>query len=230
MKRFRIYFDKDKETEWLNRMAEEGYAMDGFFAGFYSFSPCEKGEWQYQIDIGNGFFSVNKEYSEFMNEMGIEVVQGWGPWVLLRRKAEDTPFELYSDVDSRIEQYKKILILFKVVTALELLAMLCEVYAGVTGVVAAWPIALFIAAVVCVFFNMVIRTKRTINELRERKGETVDSNGRRISPAVPSGLLLNSVNLLAADYIPQPLRIIFLVIALGLILYGAADTVAKKNN
>ena len=58
MKKFALYFDTDKEMEWLNKMAQEGYAMVDFFAGLYTFEPCEKGEWQYQIDIGNGFFGI----------------------------------------------------------------------------------------------------------------------------------------------------------------------------
>ena len=110
MKKFVMFYDKDKEVEWLNKMAQDGYAMTDFFAGLYTFEPCEKGEWQYQIDIGNGFFNVKKEYAEFMDEMGIEIVKCWGPWVVLRRKAAEGEFELFSDVDSRIAQYKKILI------------------------------------------------------------------------------------------------------------------------
>ena len=120
MTKFRLMFDKDKETEWLNEMAANGYAMDSFFAGFYHFSPCEKGQWQYQIDIGRG-----ESFSEFMEEMGVEVVQHWGPWVIVRREAgvADGEFVLYSDVDSQIAQYKKILILFKIVTIIELLGL-----------------------------------------------------------------------------------------------------------
>lgn len=53
MIKFRLYYDKDKETEWLNGLANEGWAMKGFFAGFYSFEPCEKGEYTYQIDFSN---------------------------------------------------------------------------------------------------------------------------------------------------------------------------------
>ena len=34
MIRFRLYFDKDAETKWLNEMAEQGWAMKHFFAGF----------------------------------------------------------------------------------------------------------------------------------------------------------------------------------------------------
>ena len=37
MTKFRLYFDKDKETAWINEMVKKGYAMTGFFAGFYQF-------------------------------------------------------------------------------------------------------------------------------------------------------------------------------------------------
>ncbi len=102
MIRFRLMLDKDKETQWLDQMADEGFALKSFFAGLYIFETCEKGEWQYQIDIGKGFFSVNREYAQFMEEMGVEIVQAWGPWVILRRQRTEGEFQLYSDVDSRI--------------------------------------------------------------------------------------------------------------------------------
>lgn len=51
MKKFKIYFDKDKEEEWLNEMAQNGYAFTSFFLGMYSFEKCEPGEYSYQIDL-----------------------------------------------------------------------------------------------------------------------------------------------------------------------------------
>ena len=58
MIRFRLYFDKDKETAWLNEMAAQGWAVKSFFAGFFQFEACEKGEYVYQIDLGSCFFSA----------------------------------------------------------------------------------------------------------------------------------------------------------------------------
>ena len=43
MIRYRMYLNKDEETEWLNRMAADGWAMRRFFAGFYGFEKCEIG-------------------------------------------------------------------------------------------------------------------------------------------------------------------------------------------
>ncbi|MCR5339592.1 MAG: DUF2812 domain-containing protein [Lachnospiraceae bacterium] len=230
MTKFKLYYDKDKEIEWLNEMAAEGYAMTSFFAGFYTFEPCEKGEWQYQVDIGNGFFSVNKEYAAFMEEMGIEIVTCWGPWVILRRKAQEGEFALYSDVDSRIAQYKKILLMFKIVTAIELLGLIYEIYAGVKGTNAAWPFVLIIGAFVCVFFNMIARTKDTIAMLQEQKGETPDGvSNKKISMILPTGLLINSVNLLAGDRLPVPIRYLLLGCAVGMIIYGSVLTLRQQN-
>ena len=68
MIKFKLYFDKDKETAWLNEMSSNGWSMNGFFAGFYRFEPCEKGKYTYQIDFGNKLFSVSDDYKEFMAE------------------------------------------------------------------------------------------------------------------------------------------------------------------
>lgn len=66
MIRFKLYYDKDKETVWLNQMASEGWALKSFFAGFYKFEPCGKGEYIYQIDLGDTLYSVSDEYRELM--------------------------------------------------------------------------------------------------------------------------------------------------------------------
>ena len=78
MIKFRLYYDKDKETVWLNDMVASGYSMTGFFAGFYTFEKCEPGEYIYQIDFSDKFSSVTNDYREFMEETGIEIIQTWG--------------------------------------------------------------------------------------------------------------------------------------------------------
>ena len=229
MIRFRLMLDKDKETRWLDQMADEGYALKSFFAGLYTFKPCKKGEWQYQIDIGKGFFSVNNEYAQFMEEMGVEIVQAWGPWVILRRPRTEGEFQLYSDVDSRIEHYKKILLMFKMVTLIEFLCLLLEVYGAVRDA-SIWPLVFLIAAVVCCFMNMAVRTKRVLNRLYEQKGEMPPAySARRVSLLVPAGFMINAVNLLAQDHLPTAVRWLMLIAALLLIGGGVINTAASKE-
>ena len=74
MVRFRLYFNKDKETAYLNEMVGKGYAMKNFFAGFYLFERCRPGEYIYQVDIGEAMFQVSGDYREFMQDMGVEIV------------------------------------------------------------------------------------------------------------------------------------------------------------
>jgi len=38
----------------------------------------------------------------------VEVLQRWGRWVYLRKRAEDGPFEVYTDAESRIALYRRI--------------------------------------------------------------------------------------------------------------------------
>lgn len=66
MIRFRLYLDKDKETEWLNKMVSEGWGLQSFFAGFYKFTPREKGEYIYQIDLGDTLYTdVDSELEHY---------------------------------------------------------------------------------------------------------------------------------------------------------------------
>ncbi len=230
MLRFRFYFDKDKETDWLNSMAEQGYAMKHFFCGFYSFEPCEPGEWQYQVDIGQGFFHVDKNYADFMGETGVEIVQTWGPWVTLRRKSTEGEFKLYTDVESSIEQYKKIVILFKSMAVLEIFALLLEVFAGLHGNDLGWVFAFLIGAVVIVFVNMVVRTKNTIRELRERRGETPsDKRSTPWSNYLTMGMLLNAVVMCTRDHLPTVPWRCMAVCAIMLMVVGIYQTTKMRR-
>jgi hypothetical protein len=132
-------------------------------------------------------------------------------------------------VDSRIEHYKKILLLFKLVGLVELLGLIFCVYLAVKAS-EGWPGVFMLAAIVCVFLNMIVRTKRILNGLYEQKGETpAGYNGRRVSALVPVGMLINSVNLLLQDRLPTPARMVMMIIALIFILYGVAVTAAGKT-
>ena len=193
MTKFRLYLDKDKETTWINEMAAKGYALNGFFAGFYTFEKCEPGEYVYQIDFGLKMFSVSDDYREFMAENNIEIVCLWGYWIILRKRASEGEFVLYTDVDSSIEHYTKILKLFKAVTIIELIIFFVEVFGAMNGVAVGIFGMFIIGAIIVALMRATISTKRTINELKERKGEVPAKAMQtgKVSPVLLSGLLLN---------------------------------------
>ena len=133
-------------------------------------------------------------------------------------------------MDGRIAQYRKILLMFKIVAIIELICLFMELFAGINGAKAAWPAVLLIGAFVCVFFNMIFRTKDTIARLKEQKGEAPEGiSNKTISMILPFGLLINSFNLLAGERLITPVRYLLLGIGVGMIIYGSILTVRQSG-
>lgn len=220
MIKFKLYFDKDKETAWLNELSQKGYAMTGFFAGFYHFEQCEPGKYVYQIDFGDRLWSVSNEYREFMTEMDVEIVQCWGFWIILRKKATDGAFELYTDVDSMITHYAKILMMFKIVTIIELICFYMEIFAAMSGFPYGIFLALIIAVFVIAFLKISLHTKAVIRKLKERKGESLAKDNPRVSRSLMAGMFLNLTALLIESPTLTPVRTVIQIFAIILMLYG----------
>lgn len=170
MVKFRWSFNTNEATEWLNSMAKQGWALTGFFFGFYRFAECEPGEYIYQVDIAEKMFSVPESYRQFMGEMGVEIVCLWGPWVILRRKAEEGTFELYTDAESTYEHYRKIRNMFQAVSMIEGVGL----FYGVTSAVmlknaVGWVSALLAAVFLAVFLGQILRLNGILAELKNRR-------------------------------------------------------------
>lgn len=220
MTKFRLYYDKDKETTWLNQMAKDGYAMTGFFAGFYTFEKCEPGEYLYQMDFGSKFFSIDENYREFMTEQGVEILQSWGYWILLRKPAAAGDFQLYTDVDSSIEHYTKIRNMFKVVTIVELLCFILECLAAGAGNTWAIFFAVLLGILVLVLMKATLHTNQIINELKERKGEYTATPDGKVSPVLLCGLMLNVCALAINQSVSAPIGIAVQILAIVFMLVG----------
>lgn len=88
MRRFKLYLDKDKVEQWINAMCRQGHALQRFFKGVQTFTPCEKGEYIYKIDLLYNWKGQKEDYKELMEESGIEYVCQWYRWVWLRKKRQ----------------------------------------------------------------------------------------------------------------------------------------------
>lgn len=230
MIRFRLYFDKDKETAWLNEMSGCGWAMKGFFAGFYRFEKCEPGEYIYQIDFGDKMYHVSDEYRELMEDIGAEIIALWGYWIILRKRAADGPFELYTDPESMIGHYMKIRRMFKGVTIVEIVGLFIEIGCGMAGNMFGWAFAALIGALILVCINTVIRTNEVIAELEEKKsGIAAEKDRRYISVLIPAGLLINSGMILidgsVSPFISCPLHIFSIIMMAA----GLVQTIRKRS-
>ena len=228
MIRFRLYFDKDAETKWLNEMSEQGWAMKSFFAGFYSFERCEPGQYMYQVDFGNRFFSVSEEYREFMQETVVEIVQSWGFWIILRKKAGEGAFELYTDVDSTIEHYTKIRRMFKAVAVVQILCLFLELYAGYSGFTMGFVFSFMILAFLLAFFNIINKTSSIIAQLQERKGMTTAVKKKGVSPFLLGGLLLNAFALMMNGNVSPVIHHLVQIAAIVFMVVGIYRTARQR--
>lgn len=177
MRKFRLLFDKDEETRWLNEISSQGWALQSFFAGFYTFVPCEPNEYTYQVDLLDKNKKANyDEYCEFLKEADVTVVQRWFYWVVLSKKTEDGPFEMYTDSESLIEHYKSILHMFTIALCAEAACLALEITAfirllsgnaGFGEIAFASFVIIFISDVVLTFLKAVWQTKWKIQQLQE---------------------------------------------------------------
>ncbi len=230
MIKFRIYLDKEAEEKWLNQMAADGWAMESFFGGIYQFSACEKGAYTYRVDFGDKLFSVSEDYRELMQDAGIQIIQIWGYWVILRKKTSEGAFMLYTDLASNIEHYQKIRRMFKIVTIIELICLFIELYVGaVKGIVLGYAFGLLIGALLLSVINALFQTNQKIAELEEKMtGIARNKKNTYTSAFLVIGLLMNSCILFLMDYIPYTITKGLQIIAIILMLIGLAKTSTKS--
>ena len=100
----------DKEEEWLNEWARRGLALVDA-AGFrYVFEEGDPGEYEYRLELleNMGCSAESSSYLRFLEDVGIERIASYGRWVYLRRRTDGAPFDLFSDIDSKIKHLGRI--------------------------------------------------------------------------------------------------------------------------
>jgi hypothetical protein len=108
--------DYEKEERWLNDMSEQGFALVSAGICRYVFEDCKPGEYTYKLELLDSLpvSSKGTDYIRFLEEMGIEHISSILRWVYLRKKSEDGPFDLYSDINSKIRYLKRLRLFFLV--------------------------------------------------------------------------------------------------------------------
>ena len=98
--------DYEKEEKWLNEMAAKGMSLYSFFFGKYTFEETEPGKYIYQIELLENLPTSpdSVAYLRFLEDTGVVCVASVFRWVYLRKEAASGPFELYTDIDSKIKR------------------------------------------------------------------------------------------------------------------------------
>lgn len=110
-------WDFEKEEKWLNEMSAKGLALVDYSFCRYSFEPCEPGEYSFKIQLleHNPNHPESEQYIRFMEETGAEQVASYLNWVYFRKKTAEGAFELFSDIESKMNHLilvKKLLLPF----------------------------------------------------------------------------------------------------------------------
>lgn len=169
MKKFRIFYDKDAETKWLNQLSDQGYQLKSFKMGMYEFEERDPGKYLYMVDLIDRANFKMEEYAPPLEAVGIEVISHFGNYVYIRKLKKNGPFRITKDVEDQIAQYNRIGLVFIAMMFVEYVAGLAEFIGGIlTKRPLPFAIGLVLIIVGCVFFRIVIRIGRKVNYLDGR--------------------------------------------------------------
>ncbi len=173
----KLFWDFEKEERWLNEMAAQGLNLVRYRWATYDFELGAPGEWVYRIQFldDDARKPKSREYIDFVAETGAEPVATYLRWVYFRKRTAEGPFELFSDLDSRLAHYKRVLAFYGAFTGI-FLALSVPVFsrtidAAEETIGPYWGLPVFIVFIVLVvvFFVQTLRLARHMRRLRARR-------------------------------------------------------------
>ena len=123
-----------EEEKWLDKMSEHGLNLVNVGFCKYEFEEGVPGEYSYRMELMDHFprSAEGIEYVRFVEETGAELVATYLRWAYFRKKTADGPFELFSDVDSRIRHINRLITLLLLVGGGNILIGMVNVSAYIT--------------------------------------------------------------------------------------------------
>lgn len=132
-------------------------------------------------------------------------------------------------MESQLEHYQKILIMFKIVTVIELICLFIEMMAAVqTKSPLFYGFSFMFLAFVIVFVKITLHTGDIIHELTERKTGIEEPRNRNISVLLPIGFLCNSCALMIQDSVSSYIKMPIQIIAIILMIVGIYKTAKRR--
>lgn len=115
-------WDFEKEERWLNEMAMEGWVLGSVDFCTYHFIKCEPGQYIIRMEL----VPSNKDYLDFIQDIGAECIGRMVKWCYFRRAVEMGPFDLLVGIDAKIDHLERISKMLRVVC-------LANIALGVSG-------------------------------------------------------------------------------------------------
>ena len=94
----------------FNRLSAEGWQLEGTGWLSFRYRRGAPNEYRYRVQyLYESRDGQRDDYVRGLAELGVEPVMDIGSFLILRRRNDGTPFELFSDLDSRITSEKRYL-------------------------------------------------------------------------------------------------------------------------
>ena len=94
----------------FNRLSAEGWQLEGTGWLSFRYRRGAPNEYRYRVQyLYESRDGQKDDYVRGLAELGVEPVMDIGSFLILRRRNDGTPFELFSDLDSRITSEKRYL-------------------------------------------------------------------------------------------------------------------------
>ena len=180
----KAYWDYEKEEQWLNDMAAKGLALSDYSWCRYAFEETPRGKYLYRIELLENMPShpESQAYLRFLEENGVEFVTSYMRWVYLRRNAAEGPFDIYTDIDSKIQHFKRIRAFWNVMTAVEWSAGACNLAVGIANLEvngrlgnftnSNFVLGVLLMAAGLMFFLLGVPIRKKIRALKKQKAIT----------------------------------------------------------
>jgi len=126
---WKLFYDFEKEEEWLNTMAAKGWNLTGVNHTNYTFEDNDAPNYTYRIALLEHTRSHPDtiSYIRFMEEAGAEHVASYWRWAYFRKNTSDgSGFQIYTDTTSQLQHYKRLIRLFMWVLVANTVAVLLQ--------------------------------------------------------------------------------------------------------
>ena len=102
--------DYEREEQWINEMAREGWNLTAVGLCRYIFRRGTAGEYIYKLDLIERTESdeVKESYFNFLTECNIRIVGEFKDWLFLQKRAVDGPFDMKNDTYAKLRTVNKI--------------------------------------------------------------------------------------------------------------------------
>ncbi|HBN84013.1 MAG TPA: hypothetical protein DDZ89_09235 [Clostridiales bacterium] len=130
----KAFYNFEKEEKYLNDMSAKGLAFTDYSWCRYVFEDAPAGKYIYRLELLENPVThpESMNYIKFMEESGVEVVSYYMRWVYFRKLAADGPFDIYTDLDSKIVHYTRIKSLFSALWLANVVTFFTNLIVGIS--------------------------------------------------------------------------------------------------